>query len=156
MGSKEEASNVREDEGVAGSGRYRRPAASAPLTVPLERPPPRPTALEMVRRALLDGVGDNGGGQPWSYRTSANSIGDEGGQMRQRWNPRMWGADRGEDGGGARMQRRRQRGANSGTLECRKLDVNGLGECRKAKKFGKKGQAKGNFLLQTCVAKTRL
>jgi len=40
-----------------------RPAASASLIVPLERPPPCPAALEMVRRALLDGVGDNGGGQ---------------------------------------------------------------------------------------------
>ena len=62
MGSKEEASTVREDEGVAGSGRCHRPAASAPLTVPLEQPPPHPTALETVRRALLDRVGDNSGG----------------------------------------------------------------------------------------------
>jgi len=67
----------------------------------------------------------------------------------------MQGADRNEDSGGVRVQRR-QRGADSGTLECEKLDVNGLGECGKAKKFGKKGQAKGNFLLQTRVAKTRL
>jgi len=63
VGSKEEASTIGEDEGVARSGRCYRPAASSPLIVPLERPPPRPTALEMVRRALLDGVGDNGGGQ---------------------------------------------------------------------------------------------
>ena len=50
----------------------------------------------------------------------------------------------------------RRRGADSGTLEYEKLDVNGLGECGKAKKFGKKGWAKGNFLLQTRVAKTCL
>ena len=36
--------------------------ASALLTVPLEQPPPCPAALETVRRALLDVVGDNGGG----------------------------------------------------------------------------------------------
>ena len=64
MGSKEEASTVGEDEGVARSGRCHRPMASAPLTVPLERPPPRQAALETVRRSLLDGVGDNGEGQP--------------------------------------------------------------------------------------------
>ena len=62
MGWKEEASTVGEDEGVAGSGRSCRPMASAVLTVPLERPPPRAAALETVRRALLDGVGDNGRG----------------------------------------------------------------------------------------------
>ena len=62
MGSKEEASTLGEDEGVAGSETCRRPMASAPLTVPLEWPPPCPATLEMVRRALLDGVGDNGGG----------------------------------------------------------------------------------------------
>ena len=64
MGSKKEASTVGEDEGVARSGRCRRPTTSAPLTVPLERPPPCLAALEMVCHALLDGVGDNGGGQP--------------------------------------------------------------------------------------------
>ena len=52
--------------------------------------------------------------------------------------------------------RRRWQGADNGSLEWGKLDVNGLGECGKAKKFGKKGRAKGNFLLQTHVAKTRL
>ena len=62
MRSKEEASTVGEDEGVAGSGRCCRPTASTLLTVPLEWPPPRTTTLEIVRRALLDGVGDNGGG----------------------------------------------------------------------------------------------
>ena len=61
MESKEEASNVGEDEGVVGSEICYRPAASTPLIVPLERPLPRPTALETVCRALLDGVGDNGG-----------------------------------------------------------------------------------------------
>jgi len=66
----------------------------------------------------------------------------------------MRGANRGKDGRGARM--RRWRGVDSGTLECGKADVNGLGECGKAKKFGKKGRAKGNFLLQTRVAKMRL
>jgi len=54
--------------------------ASAPLTVPLEWPPPRVAALEMVHHALLDGVGDNGGGQPRSYRTMVNGVGDEGGR----------------------------------------------------------------------------
>ena len=67
----------------------------------------------------------------------------------------MRGADGGKDGGGAQMRRRR-RGADSRTLECGKLDVNGLGECGKAKKFGKKGWAKEDFLLQTGVAKTHL
>ena len=62
MGSKEEASTVGHDEGVVGSGRCHRPAATSPLTVPLEQPPPRVAALETVRRALLDGVGDNVGG----------------------------------------------------------------------------------------------
>ena len=62
MGSKEEASTIEEDEAVAGSGRCHQPMAFAPLTVPLERPPPRLAALEIVCRALLDGVGDNGGG----------------------------------------------------------------------------------------------
>ena len=52
----------------------------------------------------------------------------DGGRMRQRWNPRMRGADGDEDSGGARMRRC----AGSGTLECGKADVNGLGECRKA------------------------
>ena len=62
MGSKEEASTIREDKGVVGSGRCHRPMASTPFIVPLEQPPPCPAALETVRRALLDGVGDNGGG----------------------------------------------------------------------------------------------
>ena len=64
MGSKEEASTVGEDEGVARRGRCRQPMASTPLIVPLEWPPPLPVALETERRALLDGVGDNGRGQP--------------------------------------------------------------------------------------------
>ena len=62
----------------------------------------------------------------------------DGGRMQQQWNPRMPGADEGEGGGDAWMRRRQRRGADSGTLECGKLDVNGLGECGKAKKFGKK------------------
>ena len=96
-------------------------------------------------------------------RTSMNSVREEGertldadaddGRMQQRWNPRMRGADGGEDGGGEQM---RWRGANSGTLEYGKLGVNGLGECGKAKKFGRKGWAKENLLLQTRVAKTCL
>ena len=61
----------------------------------------------------------------------------DGGRMRQQWNPRMRGVDGGEDGEGACM--RRWRGADSGTIEYRKLDVNGLGECGKAEKFGKNG-----------------
>ena len=34
-------------------------------------------------------------------------------RMRQWWNPRMWGADGGEDGGGGE-----ERAADSETLEC--------------------------------------
>ena len=75
--------------------------------------------------------------------------------MRQQWNPRMRGANGGKDGGGVRMRRQR-RGANNRTLECGKLDVNGLGECGKAKKFRKNWRAKGNFLLETRVARTHL
>jgi len=61
--------------------------------------------------------------------------------MRQQWNPRTRRVNGDEDGGGARM-RWRWWGAGNGTLECGKLDVNGLGECGKAKKFGKKGGQK--------------
>ena len=84
MGSKEEASTIEEDNQVAGSGRCRQPTASAPLTVPLERPPPRAAALETVRCALLDGVGDNGGGQPRSCQTLVNGVEDEDGRTLAR------------------------------------------------------------------------
>ena len=61
----------------------------------------------------------------------------------------MQGADRGEDGGGVWMRRRR-RGAVIGTLECGKLDVNGLGECGKAKKFGKKAGKRKFLITDAC------
>ena len=65
----------------------------------------------------------------------------DGERMRQRWNPRMRGADGGEDGGGARM-RRRQQGADSRTLECRKLDVDDLGNMGMLRNLEKKGRQK--------------
>jgi hypothetical protein len=80
--------------------------------------------------------------RPWRMASETKvggrwHVDADGGRMQQRWNPRM-------------------RGVDSGTLQCGKLDVNAFGECGKAKKFGKKGLAKGNFLLQTRVAKTCL
>jgi hypothetical protein len=99
--------------------------------------------------------------RPWRMASETKvggrwHVDADGGRMQQRWNPRMRGVDGGEDSGGVRMQWRQRRGVDSGTLQCGKLDVNAFGECGKAKKFGKKGLAKGNFILQTCVAKTCL
>ena len=102
MRLKEEASTAGEDEGVVGTGRYHQLVASDPLTVPLEWPPPCPAALETVRRALLDGVGDNGGGQPRRWWLSDL---DERRRRRRR-------AD-----AGARMRTTSGCG-NGGTLEC--------------------------------------
>ena len=78
----------------------------------------------------------------------------DGGRMQQRWNPRMRGVDRDEDGEGAQIRWRR-RGVDNGTPECGKFDVNGLGECGKGKKFGKKGGQK-EISYYRCVSKTRL
>ena len=66
----------------------------------------------------------------------------DGERMRQRWNPRMRGADGGKDGGGAWM-RRRWRGEGNGQWNPRMrfLDVNGLGE-KEIRMFGKNGSQK--------------
>ena len=71
--------------------------------MPLEWPPPRRAALETVRHALLDRVGDNGEGQP-----------------RRRWPLDLdeWCRRRRRANAGARM-RTAGRCSSGGTLECR-------------------------------------